>query len=156
MTVRRAVSGDVPAMVALIQQSRVQLAEWRPVFWKPAEDAAAKSAAFFDFLVQSKDHLCFVHEEEGGMNGFLIAMPTPAPPVFAPGGATWTIDDFHVASDDLWVSTGVALLDAARAELKARGVVQVVAICPADYAAKAYVLADQGLLDTTHWLTQTL
>ncbi|BCW88301.1 hypothetical protein sos41_14400 [Alphaproteobacteria bacterium SO-S41] len=156
MAVRAATADDVAAMVTLVEASRERLQEWQPVFWRRAPGAAEMSRMFFGFLVGAAEHLTLVHENDGAVDGFLIASETKAPPVVAPGGPTWTIDDFCVASDAQWETAGRELLDAAREDLKQRGAVQVVVVCPAALQAKQYLLEDAGLAMASQWWTAPL
>jgi hypothetical protein len=156
MPVRGATADDVAAMVALVETARERLADWQPVFWRRAPGAAEMSAMFFGYLAGAPEHLTLVHETGGAVTGFLIASETKPPPVYAPGGPTWTIDDFCVASEALWETAGRDLLEVARTDLKARGAVQVVVICPAALAAKGDLLAGAGLMIATQWWTAAL
>ena len=151
MAVRAATADDVAAMVALVEASRERLQEWQPVFWRRAPGAAEMSRMFFGFLVASADYLTLIDDDAGEVTGFLIASETKAPPVVAPGGPTWTIDDFCVASDGLWETTGRELLNTARLQLTERGAAQIVVVCPAALTAKQYMLADAGLAEATQW-----
>src|SRR5579862_4336076 len=106
-SIRPARAADVPAMVALSEQKRLQYQEYQPTFWRVAADAREKQTSFFERLVGSEHAIILVHEREGAVDGFVIATLVDAPPVYDPGGRTCMIDDFVVASEE-WTTTGAA------------------------------------------------
>jgi hypothetical protein len=98
-------------------------------------------SAFFAKLASEPDTVFLVAEDEGHMQGFVIARKFPTPPVYAPGGSTWLIDDFCVATPDAWQTAGKVLLAEASAAARARGAGQVVVVCGDHDHAKAELLA---------------
>lgn len=122
--VRPATESDLPRMVELSRQKRHDYARYQPVFWRPAEDAEAKQLDFFRWLIQQDAPLLFVSEEsDTSLNGFVIALnmerlPLSDPALRLPNGLH--IDDFTVARDELWATTGRALLVAAVAAHQSR------------------------------------
>lgn len=154
--IRDAKPGDVPAMVELIEKARTRLAEWQPQFWRKAKDSASMSEGWFAMLVENGDVITLVSEEDGAVNGFLIASLQNPPPVYKPGGKTCVIDDFTVADDTLWQDAGRGLLREALTQAAAKGAAQSVVISPDAYTAKKKLLESEGLLLTSGWWTVPL
>lgn len=154
MSVRAALAQDLGAMVGLIQSARMQLKTWLPEFWNPSANAEEMTRLWFGHLLSQPETLALVHET-GAVDGFLIATKQMVPPVYDPGGPVFTIDDFHVAND-AWETTGAALLDNALAELKARGVAQVIVITAQRLDGKRRLLASRGLATAAEWWTKPL
>src|SRR5262245_37124623 len=96
MDIRRATASDIDAVVAIIENQRKQYQKFQPAFWHKANDSAAVSKAFFTKLLAAPDTYFLVSTEGPQILGFLIARKFPAPPVYAPGGDTWLVDDFAV------------------------------------------------------------
>lgn len=152
MTVRTALEGDLLAMVALSERFRARLADYSPVFWRKAPDAAAKQTLWFRFLLTQSDTFAFAHAApDGAIDGFLIARMTAAPPVFAPGAPICLIDDFCVEPAAAWPTTGAALLDAAVAEGARRGAPVTSVITAHLDAPKRAFLAARGFAPTSEW-----
>jgi GNAT superfamily N-acetyltransferase len=93
-------------------------------------------------------HSCIAGEV---IDGFVLAMLVPAPPVYDPGGLTCSIDDFCVADPTLWNTVGMALLDEAQRLARERGAVQVVVVCGAHDEPKRRLLESRGLSIASHW-----
>ena len=107
-------------------------------------------------LVENGDVITLVSEEDGAVNGFLIASLQNPPPVYKPGGKTCVIDDFTVADDTLWQDAGRGLLREALTQAAAKGAAQSVVISPDAYTAKKKLLESEGLLLTSGWWTVPL
>lgn len=154
--IREAQHTDISAMVDLIESRRIQLQSYQPVLWNKAKDSAEKTAAWFEQLINSDKAICLIGEQDDQFDGFLIATETPAPPVYDPGGAMWTIDDFAVSRDLSWTRTGGALLRDVKERLKANGVRQIVVVNAVNDLYQRQILEEAGLDSTTLWFTQTL
>ena len=129
MQIRAATPADVPAMVALSDAKRTEYATYSPVFWRKAKDGAEAQARFFtDRQLPNEKIITLVAERDGAIEGFIMATVQEAPPVYDPGGPVCTIDDFTVATRDLWATTGLALLEAATAQARERGAVLMITI----------------------------
>lgn len=142
-------------MVALSEQKRLEYATYQPVFWAPAPDANARQRVFFEQLVQDDQIITLVHEEDGVVDGFIIARLVAAPPVYAPGGLTCTIDDFAVQNPSEWPRVGKALVEAAAAQAHARGAVQTVVVCGQRDTPKREMLQQLGFSIASEWWVQT-
>ena len=156
MAIRPAREADVPALVALVEARRRVYEGYQPVFWKKAERSAEMSAAFLPMLLAREGVVGLVAETDGRIEGFLIAAPTPAPPVYDVPGPTYTVDDFAVAEPELWATTGRALLARLREIGRAAGWAQLVVISALADEAKSAALAEDGLSIASTWWTQAL
>jgi hypothetical protein len=154
--VRSAAPADVPAMIALAEEKRVQYVAYQPRFHRPAPDAREQQTPFFGQLVADPDVITLVHERDGAVDGFVIAMLIPPPPVYEPGGPTCVIDDFHVAGGQDWAGAGRALLDEAVLDAKARGAVQAIVICGPRDERKRALLSGGGYDVVTEWFLRDI
>ncbi len=154
--IRAAEAEDIAGMVALSEQYRQRLERYQPVFWRTAEGSAEAQARYFASLLPRADVLALVHGAVTGLAGFVIVRLQEAPPVYAPGGLTATIDDFCVAQELHWPTTGAALLNEAIRRARERGAVQVVVVCPHRDQAKLTLLAAEGLTIASEWHTRTI
>ena len=117
MDIRRATASDLDAVVAIVESQRRQYQKFQPIFWRKAANSAATTRAFFTKLLRRAAAPCFLVAVEGSqILGFLIARKFPAPPVYAPGGDTYLIDDFAVLDPWHWLvverGAAVARVDA--------------------------------------------
>lgn len=156
MRIRAAELGDVEAMVQLSATFRASLSAYSPIFWRPADDAFEKQAAWFSMLLPLPDSLAFVAEAGAEVRGFVIGRLQEAPPVYAPRGPVCLIDDFCVASDAEWSSVGTALLDAVERVAASRGAVVSVVVCPQLASAKRTMLGDRGFSVAAEWHVRSL
>lgn len=152
--IRPATAADVPAIVALSDVKRTRYAAFQPVFWKKAEGAASKQAAFLQHQLTRENVLALVHEAEEAVDGFVIAALVPSPPVYA-AGLTCAIDDFCVTADD-WARVGTALLNAVVEAARGRGAAQVVVDCGNLDQPKREMLAALGYSIASEWWTRPI
>ncbi|WP_304192260.1 GNAT family N-acetyltransferase [Phenylobacterium aquaticum] len=151
--IRAACGEDVGACVALLEAERGRRRFWQPIFWRPSPHAAEISRTYFTNLRQRPDTLFLVAEQAGEIVGFLIGRPAPAPPVYAPGGPTFLIDDFCVARPARWRDVGRSLLDNARTRICARGAAQIVIVCPDRDSDKKQMLRHAAFTLASTWWT---
>ena len=156
MDIRRATASDIDAVVAIIESQRRQYQKFQPTFWRKAANSAAISETFFTKLLGEPDTYFLVATEGGQILGFLIARKFPAPPVYAPGGDTWLIDDFAVVEPRHWLTIGEALLSHASTLLHEHGAAQIVVVCADRDLAKAEVLRRSDLTIASNWWTKPL
>lgn len=142
---------DVPQVAALAQQKREQYQEYQPQFWRVADDAVALHTPFIEHMVKDDGFVALVAAEGDEIRGFVTGRLVPTPPVYNPGGNGALIDDFHVASPDLWATVGSELLEAATRELTARSAVMVVVVCGNLDTEKRAALTASGLTIGTEW-----
>jgi GNAT superfamily N-acetyltransferase len=144
-------------MVDLADLKRREYEPFAPTFQRPAPNAMEVHRPWFAGLAKDPDVGTFVHEDTGGeVDGFVIVTTGPAPPVYDPGGATALIDDFTVASPELWQSAGAALLDAASQWAARQGAVQLVVVSGPHDAPKRALLEHAGLYVASEWFTTPL
>lgn len=150
-TVRNAQKSDVTAIVALSEEKRLTYQNYQPLFWKKAENSQEMQAPFLERQIEDERFISLVHEEDGIVNGFLIAAVVPSPPVYNPGGLTGSIDDFWVEQGKDWEGAGLALLNAAIAKIKQRGAVQLVVVCGHQDQPKRAMLQAHGYTISSEW-----
>ena len=90
------------------------------------------------------------------MLGFLIARKFPAPPVYAPGGDTYMVDDFCVLEPQHWLTVGEALLSHASTLIHEAGAAQIVVVGADRDLAKAEMLRRSDLTIASNWWTKPL
>jgi GNAT superfamily N-acetyltransferase len=156
MDIRRATASDIDAVVAIVESQRRQYQKFQPVFWNKAADSAATSTTFFTGLLDDEQAYFLVATEGSQILGFLIARGFPAPPVYAPGGDTWLIDDFAVSEPRHWLTIGEALLSHVSTLLHEHGAAQILALCADRDLAKAEVLRRSDLTVASNWWTKPL
>ena len=154
--IRPAHADDVPAMVALSEQKRLEYERYQPVFWRKAADSAASQLPYFRNLLTRENIIALVCAGERGLDGFIIAAIIGAPPVYDPGGLTCMIDDFCVAGSAGWATVGAALLREVGQQAQARGANQQVVVCGHLDEAKRAMLRAGGLTIASEWYTGVL
>jgi hypothetical protein len=155
-TIRAAEANDLEALLELSEARRRENATYQPVFWRPAPDALAHQRPYLAGLLREEDVVARVAVTSSIVVGFAIGRLTPAPPVYDPGGPTCLIDDFTVASSDLWLTVGLDLLRAVSEAARERGAVQVVVVTPFQDTAKRAALRAGGLGIASEWWTRPL
>jgi hypothetical protein len=121
-------------MVELFHGQRLRYEAFSPVFWRVAADDRNRHRPFVELLVQSPEVVTLV---AGG--GAAIALDR--------GRAGWLVDDFAVAEDDAWPTTGAALLDAVRRRVAG----SLTVVCAWRHEAKRAVLRAAGLTPYEAW-----
>lgn len=156
MDIRRATASDLDAVVAIREGQHRQYQKYQPTFWHKAADSAATTKAFFTKLLAEPQTYFLVSVEGGRVLGFLIARKFAAPPVYAPGGDTYLIDDFAVLEARHWLGIGEALLSHVSTLLHEHGAAQIVVACADRDLAKAEVLRRSDLSIASDWWTKPL
>ena len=156
MDVRKATESDIEAAVGLVERTRRQYQKYQPTFWRKATDSVGKTRTFFTKLLSEPGTYFLVAEEGRQMLGFLIARKFPAPPVYAPGGDTYLIDDFCVVEPHHWLTTGEALLSHASTLIHEHGAAQIVVACGDRDLPKAEMLRRSDLTIASSWWTKPL
>jgi hypothetical protein len=156
MIIRAAAAADLDAIVDMTEARRVQYEQYQPTFWGKAPDSADQARAFLDGLVAEAGCIFLVAESDDGLLGFIVARPVPAPPVYAPGGKTFLIDDFCVDSPGLWSSAGIALLERVTECARDAGAAQIVVVCANRDTSKADILRRANLSIASNWWTVPL
>ena len=149
--IRKAEPADVPRMVDLSEQKRLEYQSYQPTFWRKAADSQEKQIPHFERALQSDRVIALVYERERNLGGFLIATLVDAPPVYDPGGLTCLIDDFVVADPEDGEAIGARLLSEANRQAGARGAVQMVVVCGHQDQPKRAMLAGCGFSIASEW-----
>jgi hypothetical protein len=129
MGIRRATRDDAPRMAELAERKREQYAPHSPPFHTPAPNAREAHEPFLAGLTEQDNFLVLVHESAGEVDGFIVTMIGPAPPVYDIGGLSSLVDDFAVATPDLWPTVGRDLLREARRIVSEGGAKQTLVVC---------------------------
>ncbi|NSZ36014.1 GNAT family N-acetyltransferase [Agrobacterium tumefaciens] len=153
MEIRTSKLADLPKMVSFAESRRFQYQEYQPTFWRKADNSAQITNDFFQSLLDKAGWHCFSAYENDELQGFLIARETTAPPVYAPGGPTITVDDFCVRTPDEWSSAGKALVDHLLETAREKGWAQLVIVCGDRDDPKKTMLQDAGLSVASNWFT---
>lgn len=156
MAVRQAGQHDIPRMVELSEAKRAGHAQHSPVFWRKAGNSAQVQRGFFATLLEQPDWLLLVHEHDGAVDGFIIGRLMPAPPVYDPGGNACLVDDFVVADDGLWGSSGVSLHQALEARARQAGAVVSITVSGAHDGPKRAALLGLGAQLASEWYVHAI
>jgi len=156
MNIRRAMSDDVESMAHIAELRRLHYENLQPVFWRKAENSEEVGREFFYRLIEDKSTHIFVVDSEYGVSGFIIARETKNPPVYAPGGSTYIIDDFALANPATWSVQGRALLEFIQRYAKENNWRQIVVVCADQDMKKKTMLEEAGLLIASNWYTHTV
>ena len=151
-TIRQAQLADVPTIVELSEQKRREYQNYQPVFWHKAADSREKHLPWLEKLVQREDVITLIHQQEGAIDGFIIADFVPSPPVYD-AGLTCRVDDFCVASGQDWQAIGRLLLEEVMRQARQRGAAQIVVVCAHLDQPKRTMLMDLGLTLASEWYT---
>ena len=156
MEIRKSTASDLEAVVVLVERNRRQYQKYQPTFWRKAADSTETTRSFFTKLSSEQDTVFLVAVEGGQLLGFLIARKFPTPPVFAPGGDTYLVDDFCVLEPHQWLSVGEALLSHASTLIHEASAAQIVVVGADRDLAKAEMLRRSDLTIASNWWTKPL
>jgi GNAT superfamily N-acetyltransferase len=156
LDVRKATASDIEATVEAAERSRRQHQKYQPTFWRKAADSADQTTTLFTRLLTEPATFFLVAVEGRQLLGFLIARKAPCPPVYAPGGDTYLVDDFCVVEPHHWLTIGEALLSHATTLVHEAGAAQVVVVCGDRDLAKAEMLRRSDLTIASNWWTKAL
>jgi hypothetical protein len=156
VSIRPATVEDVPDMVALSDQHRLLLQQYQPVFWRKADNSQEMQIPYFEKLIADEAGIILIAEANRSIEGFIIAMPIPVPPVYNPDGNTYLIDDFCVRHIHSWATIGSILLKTAIQHIKARDVTQIVVVCPHLFEEKRSLLQSEGLAIASEWYVRQI
>lgn len=151
LVIRPAHPDDLEPIAAMADDRRRQYAEYQPVFWRPAPDAAARQRPYLASLIADVQVITLVAISDGRVVGFVIGHLVPAPAVYDPGGPTCSIDDFAVERPASWATVGVELLRAVQEDARQRGATQLVVVCGHLDEAKRAALEYCRLTIASEW-----
>ncbi|MGE5674998.1 MAG: hypothetical protein ACM3XM_14175 [Mycobacterium leprae] len=153
-SIRRAQATDIPAIVQLSELKRVQYETYQPLFWRKAVDSEAKQTLFLQQVLSREQAIALVHEQNGQVDGYIIAALVPSPPVYT-AGLTCFVDDYWVANGD-WSGVGAALLASAAAIARERGATQCNVVSGHLDEAKRAMLSAVGHTIASEWWVKPL
>jgi hypothetical protein len=141
---RRAVAADVPRLLELGEAKRREYQTYSPTFWRISATPRETFAPFLTGQIEKPEHVALVHEESGQVDGCLIA------------NRDGYVDDYMVASPNLWPTVGAGLLTAASRELRRRGIENLLVVCGRGDEPKRTALMSLGLRSTHNWYVRDL
>jgi hypothetical protein len=156
LTIRTALPSDLEVMLDLSARRRAAYAPHSPVFWRVATDGREKQRPFFAKQLTDTSCICLIAENDGVIDGFLIARISPAPPVYNPGGLACVIDDFALTNPADWPTVGAALEAETARRAQAAGVAILVTVCGRHDDLKRAMLHDSGAHVTSEWYARAL
>ena len=156
MDIRKSIASDLDAVVVLVEHQRRQQQKYQPTFWRKAAGSAETTRSLFAELLSERETFFLVATEGKQLLGFLIARKLPAPPVYAPGGDTYLVDDFCVLEPHHWLTVGEALLSHASTLIHEAGAAQIVVVGADRDLAKAEMLRRSDLTIASNWWTKPL
>lgn len=150
IAVRPSTTVDAEFAEGWADAKRVEYEAYSPVFWRPAADARIRHRPFLEACLDSSGYTSLTALIQEQPVGVVLASHRVSAPLLedAPG---WLIDDFYVASPDLWHSVGVRLLEAAVAAARHAGCGRLVVVCGYRDAAKKEFLRYCGLSSAVVW-----
>lgn len=154
--VRLAESFDIPRIVELHEQRRLQYQEYQPALWRKAEDSAEEDRAYLESAIADATVIALVHDRGGTVDGAIVGVLSHLSPMYDPGGPVCVVDDFVVASQELWNTVGVKLLNAMAREAHKRGAVHLTVSCGYQDRLKRTMLALHGCTIATAWHVRDL
>jgi GNAT superfamily N-acetyltransferase len=146
--IRQATQDDLASMVDLSEIKRSQYEVYQPLFWRKAKDSRERQTSYFESQLRNRDVAIFVHTSSNNVDGFIIANLGNA--------QECNVDDFALADESHWESTGRALLAAAGEEAKRRGVNHYLVVCAHLDSPKRRMLSIYGLEIARYWYTAAI
>ncbi len=161
VAVRRARIDDAGIIADFADLRRHAYPAYSPVFWRPAPGARTHHLPFLQACLADGCHSAFVAEAAEGVVGAAVANYRVGVPPFtrdleASGIASWLVDDFYVASQDLWRTAGGALLDSVAAAARSSGQNRLIVVSAERDAPKNAMLRDRGFRQAAAWWVRPL
>ena len=150
-SIRRATDSDIPRIVELCEQKRIEYQGYSPIFWKKAANSGEVHLAYLKDLIKSDDVFFLVAERLSAVNGFVIGAIASPPPVYGSGGKVCIVDDYNVSSPDLWNTVGKALLESAWQEALRREAKLLIVVCGQRDVPKRGMLQSSSLEVASEW-----
>lgn len=156
MKIEPATKSDLPAIVSLLSNRRERLSAAEPVFWAKAENAEQMTEAFLGFVLDQAETIALIAKDGDTALGILIAIPFNVPPVYAPPGPTYMIDDFTLADKTLWPDLGPAMIREAEARAKEKGACQLVMVGTIEESERDAPYEAAGFAPVSRWWRKSL
>ena len=152
VNIRKAIKQDIPWMVNLSYQKRLEYSKQQPNFWKMSKNSNEVQMQWFEEELQNQKVIALCYKNE---IGFIIGKLVNPPEVYD-AGLTLMIDDFCVQSQDLWMTIGKELLQECIAISKIEGAKQVLVVC-GNHDIEKYKLLESVNLDiASRWYTNVI
>jgi GNAT superfamily N-acetyltransferase len=157
MASREALISDVPAMAALAEAKRQHYRDHAAPFQRPASNGREVHEAFLSKLIEWDGFSVLVHDEEGRVDGFIVARFGSAPPPYGEG-SWFHVDDFAVADPTTWPSVGQELLDEVMHRAHDVGIEEAIVVSgpPSIDQPKVAFLSGAGLRLDAEWRIKPL
>lgn len=141
---RRAVAADVPRLLELGEAKRREYQTYSPTFWRISATPRETFTPFLTGQIENPAHVALVHDGSGQVDGFLIA------------NADGYVDDYAVASPELWPTVGAGLLSATSREMRRRDVKNLLVVCGRGDGPKRTTLMSLGFRNMRNWFVRDL
>jgi GNAT superfamily N-acetyltransferase len=142
--VRPATAADVPRILELGEQKRLQYQEYQPVMWRKSDLPRETFTPRVTSQVEDPATVALVHEDaENGIDGYVIAQ-------------RGYIDDYMVTSPERWEAVGGALLVEASRRSQVLGEARLLVVCAHADGPKRSALAAHGLELCLDWYVHNL
>jgi hypothetical protein len=145
-------ASDIPWMVKLSHQKRLDYSMAQENFWKMAPNSDELQAKWFESEIIRDEVIALCAKDS---QGFVIGKIVNPPEIYD-AGLTLMIDDFCVKSPTLWLSVGLHLLNEIISQAKARGVAQILVVCGSHDLAKLQLLEKLDLSCASKWHTKPI
>lgn len=157
MLIRKAIVGDVDEIAFLAASKRKQYEKFQPEFHKEAPDALKNHTEFLKASFEKENIVILVGENESKkIEGFVIGSLVSAPPVYAPGGKIFFVDDFMVRDSNLWPTLGKEMLEKAIQRGREKGAVLANVVCGPRDLPKKEMLEKIGFDIASEWNVKSI
>ncbi len=150
-SIRPATDFDIPRIVELCEQKRIEYQEYSPIFWMKASNSSEVHLEYLKELIKSDDVFFLVAEQEDAVEGFVIGTIASPPPVYGSGGKVCLVDDYNVSSPELWNTVGKALLESAWQKALKREAKVMIVVCGQRDVPKRSMLQGSSLEVASEW-----
>ena len=130
-------TSDIPWMVSLSYQKRLEYSKHQPLFWKIAKNSNEIQVKWFESELKNERVIALCDSQK---RGFIIGKLVNPPEVYD-SGLTLMIDDFCVQAPNLWQTVGKNLLEECVKSGKEKGAKQILCVC-GDFDTEKYKLLE--------------
>jgi hypothetical protein len=141
--IRPAEPSDLPRILQMSDRKRDQYATYQPVFWRKSPAPPETFAPYLGSVLANPRTSALVHEQDGTINGFLIA-------------AGDYVDDTAVEPEVAWHTVGAALLRDTARSAAAKGIAAFTIVCANADTEKRKAIAASGFRLVTEWYVRDL
>jgi GNAT superfamily N-acetyltransferase len=158
MMVAPARPADAAQAARLAAVKREEYERYSPVFWRVAENALAIHEPFLARCIEdTATFASFAYRDDDELRGIAIAARKASPPPFRDDPEpTWLVDDFFVASNELWPMVGTALVRAVEDAARVGGADRVIVLCARRDEPKRDMILAAGYERAATWWVRAL